>query len=231
MVVHGTPTSTGRVGNWLKARGYRFDVRCPRCGDALPETLEEHEGVVVFGGHMSANDPDDYIRREIDWMSVPLREEKPLLGICLGAQMLAKSLGGEVCTRADGLVECGYTPIEASRAGRSFVTWPSHVYHWHREGFTLPKDARLLASSQLFPNQAFQYGRNAFGVQFHPETTLARMHHLMVEAGPFLSLPGAHRPEAHISAHDAHGHATLRWLNEFMRRWLQRPEGGSASAA
>lgn len=223
IVVHGAGALTGRVGNWLKARGFQFDIRCPRCGDALPETLEEHEGAVVFGGHMSANDPDEYIRREIDWMAVPLREEKPLLGVCLGAQMLAKSLGGEVSTRPDGLVECGYTPIEVTEAGRALMKWPSHFYHWHREGFSLPADARLLASSRLFPNQAFQYGRRAFGVQFHPETTLARMHHLMVEAGTFLSLPGAHRPEAHITAHDAYGMATLHWLDGFMRCWLRQP--------
>ena len=63
-------------------------MRRPRFGDALPATMHEHAGAVIFGGPMSANDADDFIRREIDWIAVPLRDEKPFLGICLGAQML-----------------------------------------------------------------------------------------------------------------------------------------------
>ena len=62
----------------------------------LPETLENHAGAVIFGGPQSANDKDDFIRREIDWLKVPLKEKKPYLGICLGAQMLAQQLGAKV---------------------------------------------------------------------------------------------------------------------------------------
>ena len=71
----------------------------------LPETLDDHAGAVIFGGPMSANDPDDYIRREIDWISVPLREQRPFLGICLGAQMLAMQLGARVAPHPEGRTE------------------------------------------------------------------------------------------------------------------------------
>src|SRR5512139_4271599 len=96
IVLHQESSTPGRVGNALRALGHRLDIRRPRFGDPLPDTLDAHAGAVFFGGPMSANDPDDYIRREIDWIEIPLREQRPFLGICLGAQMLAKQLGAEV---------------------------------------------------------------------------------------------------------------------------------------
>src|SRR5450631_2391591 len=92
IVLHQETSTPGRVGNALRALGYRLDIRRPRFGDPLPETLEGHAGAVIFGGPMSANDPDDFVRQEIDWIAVPLREQRPFLGICLGAQMLAMQL-------------------------------------------------------------------------------------------------------------------------------------------
>src|SRR5271169_722255 len=89
IVLHQETSTPGRVGNALRALGYRLDLRRPRFGDVLPEALEHHAGAVIFGGPMSANDPDEFIRREIDWIAVPLLEQRPFLGICLGAQMLA----------------------------------------------------------------------------------------------------------------------------------------------
>ena len=80
----------------------RLDIRRPRFGDPLPETLADHAGAVIFGGPMSANDGDDYIRVETDWVTVPLREAAPLLGLCLGAQMIARHLGAPVRPRSGG---------------------------------------------------------------------------------------------------------------------------------
>src|SRR5260370_26604398 len=89
------PSAPGRVGYSLRRLGYGLDVRRPRFGDPLPETLRDHAAAVIFGGPMSANDDDDYIRREIDWIAaVPLKEDKPFLGICLGAQMCPRARGG-----------------------------------------------------------------------------------------------------------------------------------------
>src|ERR1700722_3582907 len=86
IVLHQESSTPGRIGNALRALGYGLEIRRPRFGDPLPETLDGHAGAVIFGGPMSANDPDDFVRREIDWIAVPLREQRPLLGICLGAQ-------------------------------------------------------------------------------------------------------------------------------------------------
>ena len=135
-------------------------MRRPRFGDPLPQTLRDHSGAVIFGGPMSANDADEFIGREIDWISVPLKEDKPFLGICLGAQMCARALGGRVFPHPAGHAEIGYYPIRPTAAGLSVVDpWPEQVYQWHREGFDLPDGAELLAEGDTFEVQAFRYGR------------------------------------------------------------------------
>src|SRR5579871_4334132 len=79
VVLHQENSTPGRVGNALGALGHSLDIRRPRFGDTLPDTLDAHAGAVIFGGPMSANDGDDYVRREIDWIEVPLREQRPFL--------------------------------------------------------------------------------------------------------------------------------------------------------
>src|SRR3954452_19827790 len=151
IVLHQETSTPGRVGNALRALGYPLDIRRPRFGDPLPEMLDHHAGAVIFGGPMSANDADDYVRREIDWIEIPLREQRPFLGICLGAQLLAKQLGAKVPPHHEGRVEVGYYPIRPTEAGHALsADWPERVYHWHGEGFELPYGASLLAEGDDF---------------------------------------------------------------------------------
>jgi GMP synthase (glutamine-hydrolysing) len=119
VVLHQEHSSAGRVGHVLIENGFDLDIRRPPLGDHLPETLDGHAGAVVFGGPMSANDQDEFVRRETDWLAVPLRENRPFLGICLGAQMLVNHLGGKVEGHGDGLVEIGWYPIKATEEGRN----------------------------------------------------------------------------------------------------------------
>jgi GMP synthase (glutamine-hydrolysing) len=227
VVMHRRESNPGNVGHWLRANGYMLDIRCPRFGDPLPETLEHHAGAVVFGGPMSANDPDGYIKQEIDWLAVPLRESKPFLGICLGAQMLAKHLGSPVGFHPYGLVEAGYYPICPTETGRALLSWPDHVYHWHCEGFGLPSGAERIATGDAFENQAIRYGA-AYGVQFHPEITLAMIHRWTITGAHRLSHPGARHRREHIGAHDVHGAPVRDWLARFMEMWL-KPEIAEAA--
>lgn len=220
IIVHRRESQPGAAGQWLTANGYSLDIRCHRFGDPLPRTLADHAGAIVFGGPMSANDPDDYVRSEIDWLAVPLREDKPYLGICLGAQMLAKQLGAEVAPHRENLIEAGYYPIAPSGDGAALMRWPDAVYQWHHEGFGLPSGAKRLATNASFENQAIQYGENAFGVQFHPEMTLAMIHRWTAFAAHRLAAPGAHPRREHIIAHHIHGARQRAWLDRFLRLWL-----------
>ncbi|MCF6321615.1 MAG: glutamine amidotransferase, partial [Rhizobiaceae bacterium] len=171
VVLHQENSTPGRVGMMLVERGYDIDIRRPPLGHPLPDTLEHHAGAIIFGGPMSANDKEEHINREIDWISVPLKENKPFFGICLGAQMMVRHLGGEVAANKDEYAEIGYYPIKPTPQGKAIMQWPEKIYQWHREGFTLPTDATLLATGEEYPNQAFRYGDNAYGVQFHAELT------------------------------------------------------------
>src|SRR5437016_203323 len=105
VILRQAASTPGRAGELLRRKGFDLDIRRPTIGEALPKTLEEHSGVISFGGPMSANDPDINIKREIDWLSVPLAENRPYLGICLGAQMLVKNLGGNVAAAEGEITE------------------------------------------------------------------------------------------------------------------------------
>ncbi|MCM2502490.1 glutamine amidotransferase [Aureimonas altamirensis] len=217
VVLHQETSTPGRVGQILGAAGVGLDIRRPVLGETLPKTLDGHRGAIVFGGPPSANDAEPHLRAEVDWMSVPLREERPFLGICLGAQMLAKHLGASVGPHPDGQVEVGYYPLRSTFEGRSLLPhWPSMVYQWHREGFDLPAGARLLAEGETFPNQAFSYGAKAFGVQFHAELTLAMMHRWTTHGHERLTLPGAQARRAHFTGRAIHDAPVRRWLEQML---------------
>jgi GMP synthase (glutamine-hydrolysing) len=222
IVLHQETSTPGRVGNALRAQGYGLDIRRPRFGDLLPETLDGHAGAVIFGGPMSANDPDDYIRREIDWIEIPLREQRPFLGICLGAQMLAMQLGARVTPHPEGRTQIGYYPIRPTAAGYALCPdWPEQVYHWHREGFELPRAAELLAQGDDFPVQAFRMG-HAFGFQFHPDVTYAMMHCWTTRGHDRMDAPGARQRHHHFAERAVYDTAERAWLRRFIGDWLAR---------
>jgi len=222
MVIQHARSDTGRIGGKLRERGYALDVRCPLAGDALPERLEDYTGVVVFGGTMSANDDRTLpgIRAQLDWIPGALETEKPFLGVCLGAQLLARVLGARVDRHPEGLNEIGYYPIRPTAAGEELFGDALHVYHWHEEGFDLPESAALLAEGERFPNQAYRYGRHAYGIQFHPEATREMIQQWMAESAERLSRPGAQPPDQQISGHARHDASLERWLDGFLARWL-----------
>jgi len=216
VILHQENSSPGRVGQFMQADGFEMDIRRPPLGDLLPETLADHAGAIVFGGPMSANDDDEFVRRETDWLAVPLVEDKPFLGICLGAQMLVNHLGGKVDGHQEGAVEIGWYPIHATEAGKKLMQWPDMVYQFHREGFSLPRGASLLATSETYPNQAFRYGKNAWGIQFHAELTRVMMQRWVVRGAHRFVLPGAQPARDHLGGRLIWDMHLKRWLADFL---------------
>jgi GMP synthase (glutamine-hydrolysing) len=220
IVLHQPHSNPGHVGQWFKARGHALDVRRPRYGDPLPETLEHHAGAVIFGGPMSANDPDDFVRIETEWIRVPLEEQKPFLGICLGAQMLARHLGSRVREHPEKVVEIGYHAVKGTAHAKQFGGWPDLVYQWHREGFEVPQGAVPLANGDgAFANQAFAYA-SAVAVQFHPEITYSMVNRWTGLNPQRLTQQGAHDRAAQLADHISHGPKVRKWLDSFLARWL-----------
>lgn len=222
VVVHQATSNPGLVGDKLRSRGYHLDIRCPALGDDLPKTMTHHVGAIVFGGPMSANDDDTlpFIRTELNWISLVLASGRPYLGICLGAQLLARALGAQVLPHPEGQREIGYCDLQPTPTGMPYFSRPMPVYHWHSEGFTLPAGAVHLAMGRTFPHQAFRYGEAAFGLQFHPEMTQQLIEDWTTRGAEQLELPGAQPRDRHFAAHQSYGPQVERWLDGFLTHWL-----------
>jgi GMP synthase (glutamine-hydrolysing) len=231
LVLHQENSSAGRVGRALMKLGYPLDIRRPRFGDPLPETMDDHAGAVIFGGPQSANDGDDFVKREIDWIGVPLRDKKPYLGICLGGQMMARHLGARVYPHPDRHAEVGYYPIRPTEAGRALCPdWPDRVYQWHREGFELPAGAELLAEGDAFSVQAFRYG-TGYALQFHPEVTHAMMYRWLVRGAHRMELPGTKQRHEHIADRFVYDPAAMNWLSVFIDNWIGQKSSVTVQSA
>ena len=139
--------------------------------DALSESL-----LVVLGGPISVNDTAmfPFLDEEISLLKRRIAADKPTLGICLGAQLIARALGAQVYSAA--VKEVGWYEIHLTAAGeqsalRYLDAKHCCMLHWHGETFDLPAGAALLASSERCQHQAFSYGKNILALQFHPEIT------------------------------------------------------------
>ncbi len=174
LLQHEPKEGPGTLGEVLSARGFALTLVRPFLGEPIPAALGEHAGLVVLGGGMSVTDldKDPYLRHEIALLRQALGTDRPVLGICLGSQLLAAALGARVV--AMPLPEIGWREVTLAEAARFDPLWaraPASfpAFHWHGDTFALPQGAELLASSAGCRNQAFAYGQRVLGVQFHPE--------------------------------------------------------------
>jgi GMP synthase (glutamine-hydrolysing) len=171
---HEPSVSAGSLPEVLAETG--LEALCFDLYESLPERLPWNEaaGLIVLGGTMSANDGDrfPFLIAELDWLRAAIRRDVPLLGICLGAQLLAKALGAAVYRNPQP--EIGWYQVEllpAAVEDRLFRDRARRetVFHWHGDTFDLPAGAVHLAQSPLCGQQAFRYGPRAYGLQFHVE--------------------------------------------------------------
>jgi GMP synthase (glutamine-hydrolysing) len=176
-VVHASWERPHRI---LEAFAGEVEVRQvePLAGDPLPDHGEV-DGVVAMGGPMGVDDTVEHpeLEEEREWLAEAVDRRLPVLGVCLGAQLLARALGAAV--RPGDRQEIGFLDIEVTDPNDPVVgalAPEATVLHWHGDVFDLPEGARSLASSAATEHQAFRYG-NAWGVLFHPEADAA-----MVEA-------------------------------------------------
>ena len=167
-ILHQKNSVPGDVGYKFKERGFEADIVRPPLGDPLPNDLSSYSAIIIFGGPMSVNDDEEYIKAEIMWMKNVIDSKIPFLGICLGAQILAKYLGCDVVKNTNDLAEIGFFEIEPVGEGDKIFKNQNIFYQFHNEGFELPNKCQLLAKGDIFKNQAFKY-ENCYAFQFHPE--------------------------------------------------------------
>jgi GMP synthase-like glutamine amidotransferase len=191
-----------RIADLARARGLTIDVCEVFAGDAIPGRVAPTDALIVMGGGMGVADRDDprypFLRAEIALIESALRDGRPVLGVCLGAQLLAFAAGARV-----------YPNVGRDRAGREVrvreVGWgqvtfldrehepalaglaeEEPVLHWHGDTFDLPRGAAHLASTPLCAQQAFRIGSQTFGLQFHVEVDRATADRWAVEDAEFV---------------------------------------------
>lgn len=222
LIDHPVGQRDDRASRRLVELGFDVEWRRPAAGDALPEPDGSFRAAIIYGGPESVNKTDEfgYLLEEMRWLERWVAEDQPFLGICLGGQMLARVLGADVNPHPEGLFEIGYVEIQPTEDGDGFLSGPLNVYHWHNEGFACPQTADLLAKGPTFENQAYRYGQNAYGIQFHPEVSISVMKRWMREADHCLKEPGAHPPERQLADAELYDHMMADWLDHFFATWL-----------
>lgn len=225
LLTHVAAGDVGQVSVILKNLGYPVKVLRLNKGDQLPANIRDYSGIIAFGGPMSANDDHiEYIRSELDWMPKVVKERIPLLGICLGAQILARSLGADVRKHPDGLYEFGYYPV-FRETGVDDLGMPMQlqVFHRHGEAFGIPSGARRLVTRDSFPNQAFRYDDTSFGLQFHPEVNDAVLEFWLGRLPPPVDLKrfGAQSVKEQFAGHARNANDVHSWLSKFLKFWVE----------
>jgi len=165
----------GSIEDWLNKKGYQIRSTQFYQQDTLPK-IDEVDFLVVMGGPMSVNDEARYpwLTAEKQFIRQFIATGKPVLGICLGAQLIASAMGARVYPNNEK--EIGWWPIQAvanENASALKLAETAMVFHWHGETFDLPEGAERIAESYGCRNQAFQLGKSVIGLQFHLETTEA----------------------------------------------------------
>lgn len=184
----------GNISDWLDSCASTRKIVNLYDGDLCPNP-ESVDLLIILGGPMSVNDEEEFpwLKREKIFIRKVIERQRPVLGICLGAQLIANALGAEV--RANYHKEIGWLGIEGVEATAPLTLPSTTVFQWHGDTFDLPAGATLLARSEACNHQAFFYGERVLALQFHLETT-PELVRVFVETGsdelvdaPFIQTP------------------------------------------
>ncbi len=178
---HAAHEGLGTLQNYLRSVSVEISYCDLYQQDPVPQTFEDFDFIISMGGPMNVDETDRYpfLSEERNFLARSIKAGKPVLGVCLGAQMIARALGARVYKGHSK--EIGWYPIRFSNQAvndpvfRSVSSASITVFHWHGDTFELPPGAVRLSSSELYQNQAFRFN-NAYALQFHVEVTSDMVH-------------------------------------------------------
>jgi GMP synthase (glutamine-hydrolysing) len=212
-ITHGPSVPGGVFDEVVEAAGHELERWVVPLG-GVPQPVSGYDAVMVFGGSMHPDQDERFawLQREADVLREVLSENVPVLGVCLGAQMLARAAGAWVGPARES--EVGWFEVELTQAGRrdpvlGVLPPRTEAFQWHHYTFEIPSGATELALSDVC-TQAFQVGERAWGIQFHAEVTLEMVQAWTAEEREDLPLPAAHflaATRARIAEWNAHGRA------------------------
>ena len=176
VIQHMAGEGPGLIAVAFEREGVAVEVTRVDLGEPVPADLGDAEGLVVLGGTMGVYEADQlpHLRDELRLIEATLRTGAPVLGVCLGSQLLAAALGARVAPApTKGIGWFAVTPKPAAAADPLFGPLPASfvALHWHGDAFALPEGATSLASSAKTEHQAFRHGDRAYGILFHLEAT------------------------------------------------------------
>jgi GMP synthase-like glutamine amidotransferase len=174
----------GLIESALEARGIHFDYCDLYQPAAVMPEANRYDGLIFMGGPMSVNDEPAFLLEEMRLIERAAARGVPMLGVCLGSQMIARALGGRVYRNSEK--EIGWFDVHLTEDGRrdpmlGQLAPVERVFHWHGDTFDLPPEAVWLAWSQRTARQAYRIGRAIYGLQFHLEVTPAMIVNWSVE--------------------------------------------------
>jgi GMP synthase (glutamine-hydrolysing) len=232
---HTACETLGTIADALEAEALAWQYVRVFEGKAVPGEIGDAGGLIVMGGPMGVYEQDRYphLKHELQLIESALKAGKPILGVCLGSQLLAAALGAAVTKGSRK--EIGWYPIRLTEAADNDRLWRGAprefmAMHWHGDVFELPARAVSLASSALTALQAFRYGNSAYGILFHLEMTEEMIGEMAAAFGDELRQAGGDEPR--LAAESAANCARLQTIGETVfSRWARLVHEARAAGA
>ncbi|RDV29433.1 glutamine amidotransferase [Alteromonas aestuariivivens] len=218
LIRHGEEPEDDRLITYFRYKGIEPQIMRPCFGESLGEVDDSVIATALYGGQYNVFEEHKhpFLHQENRWIRQCLDKQVPMLGICQGAQSIARVLGAEVGPKSGEPFEFGYYELTPANAACNLFPPSLVVPQAHFHEFQLPQGAQLLAKSALFGQQAFRYGPSTYGFQFHPEVTIPAFRRWQFSKAHVYGRSGVQDKATQDRLMQQHDFAVHRWFMGFL---------------